>query len=109
MAFKDGGQELLAITAPTKKNWWFIASYDSFVVNKTLVFQIKFCGKMTNGENLIIETKGQDNEQNKTKRAYLDEWCIAVNQYGGFGKWKWVVSFDPNDLQEKTQNKNNEE
>lgn len=68
-----------------------------------------FICKMTNGENLIIETKGQDNEQNKTKRAYLDEWCRAVNQHGGFGKWKWIVSFDPNDLQEKIQNKYNEE
>jgi type III restriction enzyme len=58
-----------------------------------------FICKLTNGKNLIIETKGQDNEQNKTKRAYLDEWCKAINQYGGFGHWAWEVSFDPNDLQ----------
>lgn len=32
------------ITAPTQKAG-FSASYDSFVVNQTLVFQIKFCGK----------------------------------------------------------------
>ena len=32
------------ITAPTQKAG-FRASYDSFVVNQTLVFQIKFCGK----------------------------------------------------------------
>ena len=32
------------ITAPTR-NWRFSASYDSFVVAQTLVFQIKFCGK----------------------------------------------------------------
>ena len=68
-----------------------------------------FICKMTNGENLIIETKGQDNEQNKTKRAFLDEWCRAVNEHGGFGKWKWIVSFDPNDLQEKIQKKYKEE
>lgn len=57
-----------------------------------------FIIKLKSGENLILETKGQDNEQNKTKRAYLDEWCRAVNQHGGFGKWKWAVSFNPNDL-----------
>jgi hypothetical protein len=57
-----------------------------------------FLIKLTTGENLIIETKGQDNEQNKTKRAYLDEWCRAINQHGGFGLWSWAVSFDPNDL-----------
>jgi type III restriction enzyme len=59
-----------------------------------------FICKLSNGDFLIIETKGQDNEQNKTKRAYLDEWCRAVNQQGAFGKWKWVVSFNPNDLGE---------
>lgn len=57
-----------------------------------------FIIKLTTGENLIVETKGQDNEQNKTKRAYLDEWCRAVNQHGGFGLWSWAVSFNPNDL-----------
>ena len=58
-----------------------------------------FICKLNNGKNLIIETKGQDSEQNKTKRAYLDEWCKAINQHGGFGHWAWEVSFDPNDLQ----------
>jgi len=63
-----------------------------------------FICKLSNGENLIIETKGQDNEQNKIKRAYLNEWCNAVNQHGGFGTWKWAVSFDPNDLEELINN-----
>jgi type III restriction enzyme len=63
-----------------------------------------FLIKLTTSENLIIETKGQDNEQNKTKRAYLDEWCRAINQHGGFGKWSWAVSFDPNDLDQILQN-----
>ncbi len=63
-----------------------------------------FIIKLTTGENLIVETKGQDNEQNKTKRAFLDEWCRAINQHGGFGKWNWAVSFDPNDLGQIIQN-----
>lgn len=58
-----------------------------------------FICEMTNGEYLIIETKGQDDEQNKTKRIYLDEWCKAINEHGGFGNWKWAVSFHPNDVQ----------
>ena len=57
-----------------------------------------FLIKLSNGTHLVLETKGQDNEQNKTKRAFLDEWCRAVNQHGGFGKWQWAVSFDPNDI-----------
>jgi len=57
-----------------------------------------FLIKLSNGENLIVETKGKDDEQNKTKRSYLDEWCRAVNEHGGFGLWSWAVSFNPNDL-----------
>jgi len=94
---------------------------ESFVKNDHLNFVIyynyqgevrrffpDFICKLTNGEFLIIETKGQDNEQNKTKRAYLDEWCKAVNEHGGFGKWKWAVSFDPNDLQKIIEDKYND-
>ena len=58
-----------------------------------------FIIKLKSGAHLILETKGQDSEQDKTKRAFLDEWCRAVNEHGGFGKWRWTVSFDPNDLQ----------
>jgi type III restriction enzyme len=54
--------------------------------------------------HLILETKGQDNDQNITKRGYLEEWCKAINQHGGFGKWSWAVSFDPNDLEQILQN-----
>jgi len=57
-----------------------------------------FIIKLKNGDYLILETKGQDNDQDKTKRAFLAEWCKAVNRQGGFGKWGWAVSFDPNDL-----------
>ncbi len=28
---------------------------------------------------LILEVKGKDDQQNKTKREYLDEWIKAVN------------------------------
>ncbi|BBO19271.1 conserved hypothetical protein [Candidatus Brocadia pituitae] len=84
---------------------------ESFVKNDHLGFTIlynyqgvirryfpDFIIRLKNGERLVLETKGQDSEQNKTKRAFLDEWCRAVNQHGGFGKWSWAVSFDPNDL-----------
>ncbi len=85
---------------------------DSFTKNDHLGFTVlynyqgiirryfpDFIIKLKNGEHLILETKGQDSEQDKTKRAFLDEWCKSVNQHGGFGKWSWAVSFDPNDLE----------
>ena len=63
-----------------------------------------FIIKFKNGQHLILETKGQDTDQDKTKRSFLDEWCKAINQHGGFGMWRWAVSFDPNDLDEIINN-----
>lgn len=57
-----------------------------------------FIIRLANGEHLILETKGKDSQQNKTKRAFLDEWAKAINNQGGFGKWQWAVSFHPSDL-----------
>jgi len=47
---------------------------------------------------MILETKGVDSQQNKTKREYLNEWVKAVNEQGGFGKWHWDVSHAPSDV-----------
>ncbi|MBI4848684.1 MAG: DEAD/DEAH box helicase family protein [Nitrospirae bacterium] len=94
------------------------SAVESFVKNDHLGFTIlynhqgvirryfpDFIIKLKNSVHLILETKGQDTEQDKTKRAFLDEWCKAVNQHGSFGKWSWAVSFDPNDLEMILQTK----
>jgi type III restriction enzyme len=57
-----------------------------------------FLIKLKNGRFLILETKGQDTEQDKTKRTFLDEWVKAVNAQGGFGEWSWAVSLTPGDI-----------
>lgn len=57
-----------------------------------------FLIKLKTGDFLVLETKGQDTPQDKTKRSFLDEWAKAVNQQGGFGKWLWAVSHDPSDV-----------
>jgi len=36
---------------------------------------------------LVLETKGQDTDQDKTKREFLDQWIKAVNEHGRFRKW----------------------
>jgi type III restriction enzyme len=59
-----------------------------------------FIIKLANGTHLVLETKGQDTQKDKTKREFLDEWVMAVNAHGGFGKWKWAVSTHPNDISE---------
>lgn len=54
-----------------------------------------FLVRLVNGEMLILETKGQETEEDQVKRHYLDEWVRAVNTHGGFGRWRWAVSRQP--------------
>ncbi|MDP2767872.1 MAG: hypothetical protein Q8O41_10580, partial [Candidatus Methanoperedens sp.] len=61
-------------------------------------FYPDFLIKLNNGKMLILEVKGKDDQQNKTKREYLDEWVKAVNSDGRFGKWCWDVSFRTSDI-----------
>jgi type III restriction enzyme len=59
-----------------------------------------FLVRLTGGDLLVLETKGQDTEQDKVKRRYLDEWTQAVNAHGGFGRWRWAVSHHPGDVRD---------
>ena len=63
------------------------------------VFRPDFLVRLTNGEILVLEVKGQDDEQNKTKRNFLAEWVKAVNGQGGFGTWASDVSRHPKDVE----------
>jgi type III restriction enzyme len=57
-----------------------------------------FIIRLTNGEMLVLETKGQEKDKDKTKRKFLSEWIQAVNEHGGFGKWNSAVSRNPADV-----------
>jgi len=54
--------------------------------------------RLTSGKMLILEVKGQDSQQDRTKREFLSEWIKAVNAHGGFGDWSCDVSGNPKDL-----------
>lgn len=60
-----------------------------------------FIIRLTNGEHLILEVKGQEDGLTKTKHEFLSAWVTAVNEHGGFGQWKWDVSYHPGDLKMK--------
>ena len=60
-----------------------------------------FLIKLKNGKTFILEVKGKDDQQNRTKREYLKEWVEAVNTDGRFGKWSWDVSFRTSDIKDK--------
>ena len=59
-----------------------------------------FLIRLTNGEMLVLETKGQDTEQDKVKRRYLGEWIQAVNAHGGFGRWHHAMAGKPGDIRD---------
>jgi len=49
---------------------------------------------------LVLETKGKDTEQDRVKRRYLDEWIEAVNNHGGFGRWRADVALHPGQIKD---------
>src|SRR5262249_54506008 len=59
-----------------------------------------FLIRLQRGTMLVLEAKGQDTEQDRTKREFLDEWVNAVNAHGGFGTWSWDVSLNPADVKD---------
>jgi len=59
-----------------------------------------FLVRLTNGELLVLETKGQDSEQDKVKRRYLEEWTQAVNAHRGFGQWRSAVAHHPGEIRD---------
>jgi type III restriction enzyme len=83
---------------------------DAWVKNDHLGFEVLYVFKgvvhkyrpdfiirLKTGNFLVLETKGQDTDQDKTKRAFLEIWVKAVNEHGGFGKWSWAVARQPGD------------
>jgi type III restriction enzyme len=63
-------------------------------------FRPDYLVRLTNGKTLILEVKGQDDQQQQTKREFLSEWVRAVNGHGGFGVWTVDVSRHPKDVLE---------
>jgi type III restriction enzyme len=59
-----------------------------------------FLVRLKGGEMLVLETKGQDAEQDKVKSRYLDEWTQAVSAHGGFGRWRWAVAHRPGEIRD---------
>jgi type III restriction enzyme len=71
-------------------------------------FRPDYMVRLTNGRTLILEVKGQDDQQNQTKREFLSEWVRAVNGHGGFGEWAADVSRHPKDVLEILERHNGE-
>jgi type III restriction enzyme len=59
-----------------------------------------FLVRLANGDMLVLETKGQDTEQDQVKRRYLAEWTQAVNAHGAFGRWRYAVAKSPGEIRD---------
>jgi len=59
-----------------------------------------FLVRLSSGDLLVLETKGQDTEQDQVKRRFLDEWVQAINAHGGFGRWRWAVARHPGEIRD---------
>ena len=47
---------------------------------------------------LIVETKGFEREEDRSKQMAAERWCAAVNADGRFGKWEVVVVRKPEEV-----------
>ncbi len=63
-----------------------------------LKYRPDYLVRLTSGKMLVLEVKGLDSQQDRTKREFLSEWVKAVNAHGGFGEWSCDVSRNPKDL-----------
>ena len=59
-----------------------------------------FLIRLISGDLLVLETKGQQGDQDDTKHEYMREWIKAVNETGGFGRWRFAVSTKPADVED---------
>lgn len=66
-------------------------------------FRPDYLVRLANGTMLVLEVKGQDNQEQQTKREFLSEWVRAINGHGGFGTWSADVSRYPSDIHEILQ------
>jgi len=66
-------------------------------------FRPDYLVRLASRKMLVLEVKGQDNQEQQTKREFLSEWVRAVNSHGGFGTWASDVSRNPTDIHEILQ------
>ena len=74
--------------------------FEIFYVHDGVVrkYRPDFLVRLVSGVMLVLEVKGLERDQDRTKRHALGEWVTAVNAHGGFGRWSHAVSRSPGDV-----------
>jgi type III restriction enzyme len=60
-----------------------------------------FLVRLADGLALILEIKGEEDEQDRAKHEAARRWVRAVNHWGKLGRWEFLVCRDPQQLGEK--------
>ena len=76
--------------------------FEVFYIHRGVVrkYRPDYIIRLQSGDMLILEVKGEDNEQSQTKHRFLEEWVEAVNTHGRFGHWRCDVSRSPSDIKD---------
>jgi type III restriction enzyme len=62
------------------------------------VYETDFLVKLTNGENLLLEVKGYEDDQTQAKHTAPRRWVSAVTNWGELGRWDFLVCRNPQRL-----------
>ena len=61
--------------------------FDNVFVNPDSYKSFLLTGRWPDKTMLVLEVKGQDDQEQQTKREFLVEWVRAINGHGGLGTW----------------------
>lgn len=56
--------------------------------------------QLQSGKTMVLEVKGQQEDQENAKHSYMSQWVEAVNEDGRFGCWQFRVSHAPSHLKD---------
>jgi type III restriction enzyme len=68
--------------------------------NQPLSYVPDFLVRLKNGMTLILEIKGEEDEQDRAKYSGAHQWVKAVNNWGELGRWEFVVCKEPQVVRE---------
>jgi type III restriction enzyme len=68
--------------------------------NQPLNYVPDFLVRLKNGMTVILEIKGEEDEQDRAKYAGARQWVKAVNNWGELGRWEFVVCREPQVVKE---------
>ncbi len=58
-----------------------------------------FVVQLRSGGHLVVEVKGLEREQERSKDVGAARWIAAVNHWGRLGQWRYAKVHSPHDVQ----------